>query len=68
MKTVEVPLPEVAADFEAVVETAKKVDLFTPKRLLIAGALALAVVGTVVVVKKVKAVRAAAEAEALEEA
>ena len=64
MKTVEVPLPEVASDIEAVVETAKKVNLFTPKRLIIAAGVTCVVVGAVFVVKKIKA----AKAEELEEA
>ena len=64
MKTIEVPLPEAADDFAAVVETASKVNLFTPKRLMVAGAVALVVVGAVFVTKKVKAARAAAELEA----
>lgn len=61
MKTVEIPLPEVADDVQAVAETAAKVNLFTPKRLLIAAGVACVVVGTVFVVKKVKAAKAAAE-------
>jgi hypothetical protein len=65
MKTVEVTLPEVASDVEAVVETAKKVNLFTPKRLIVAAGVALVVTGSVLVVKKIRAAKAAAEAEAL---
>ena len=61
MKTVEVTLPEAVTDVEAVVETAKKVGLFTPKRLIIAAGVAFVVAGSVVIIKKVKAARAAAE-------
>jgi len=63
MKTVEITVPEVASDVEAVFETAKKVNLFTPKRLLIAGAVALVVASSVVVIKKVRAAKALAELE-----
>lgn len=61
MKVVEVPIPEVASDVEAVVETAQKVGLFTPKRLIIAAGVAFVVAGSVVIIKRVKAAKAAAE-------
>ena len=50
-------LNDVIEDSKAVVETASKVNLFTPKRLLIVGAVALAVTGTVLIVKKARAAK-----------
>ena len=58
MKTIEVNVPEVATDVEAVVETAKRVNLFSPKRLIIAAGVTCVVIGAVLVVKKIRAARA----------
>lgn len=51
-------LNEVFQDTQEVVETANKNGLITPKRLLIAGGLALVVATTVVIVKKIRAAKA----------
>lgn len=57
MKTTEINIPEVVADAAEVVEAAKRANLFTLRRVAIAAGVTVAVVGTVFVIKKVRAAR-----------
>lgn len=64
-----VEVPEVVVDAIEVVEAAQKTQLITPKRVGIAIGAVIAVTGTVFLIKKIRAIRAAkAEAEDFEEA
>ena len=58
MKNATEALQDVLEDAREVAETANKNGLFTTKRLVIAGAVALTVAGAVIVIKKVRAARA----------
>ena len=55
--------PEVVADVAEVVEAARKTNLFTPKRIAIAVGVTVAVAGTIVLVKKIRAAKAEQELE-----
>jgi hypothetical protein len=59
-----VATPELVDDAVEVAETARRVGLFTPKRLVIAAGVAFAVTGTVLLVKRIRARKAEVELEA----